>query len=74
MSPEDESDVQRLEARLFGHDGQTGGVLGQMGADIADMRAKLDRWDGAITAVKVGAGLLGFGGLLTIIRAVLPPF
>lgn len=71
VNGDDRTEIRILTIRLFGPDGQTGGVLGDLVHKVDAIEKKLDRWDGAITAVKVGAGFLTIGGIATLFRALI---
>lgn len=63
------SDLAHLEARLFGIDGSgEGGALGGIESRIAGLEKRLDRWDGAITMIRIAAGTLGLGGIALLLR------
>lgn len=71
MTGPEHNELAILNARLFGLDGSGElGAFGQLSDRITALEHRVARWDGAIQLVRVGAGILGFGGIAFLLRAI----
>jgi hypothetical protein len=66
MSPTENHELRRLNDALFGDGLNEPGLI----AKVDRIDARLDRWDGALTLVRLAATFVGFGGLVVLIRAL----
>jgi len=71
MTGHERSELAELNARLFGLDGSgEGGAIGSINDRLAQIDARLNRWDGAISLIRATAAILGIGGIALIAIAL----
>lgn len=66
MTNGEKNELAELNLRLFGLDGQSG-----LYGDVQTIKQELAEWRGAIRLVRYGGSLLGLGGIVTIVAALI---
>lgn len=66
MTNLERNELSEMNLRLFGLDGQSG-----MYGDLQEIKRELAEWRGAIRLVRYGGSLLGLGGIVTIVAALM---